>query len=73
VLRLLWLRTLLALTIFAVLTTLAYLLGLLSGNLVNRGNPSAKLSSSYLDKGENCGLGHQQPRPFRLLQVSEKT
>jgi hypothetical protein len=29
VLRLLWLRTLLALTIFAVLTTLAYLLGLL--------------------------------------------
>jgi hypothetical protein len=30
VLRLLWLRTLLALTIFAVLTTLAYLLGLLT-------------------------------------------
>jgi hypothetical protein len=30
VLRLLWLRTLLALTIFAVLTTLAYLLGLLA-------------------------------------------
>lgn len=29
-LRLLWLRTLLALTIFAVLTTLAYLLGLLT-------------------------------------------
>jgi hypothetical protein len=30
VLRFLWLRTLLALTIFAVLTTLAYLLGLLT-------------------------------------------
>jgi hypothetical protein len=30
VLRLLWLRTLLSLTIFAVLTTLAYLLGLLT-------------------------------------------
>jgi hypothetical protein len=30
VLRLLWLRILLALTIFAVLTTLAYLLGLLT-------------------------------------------
>ncbi len=29
-LRLLWLRILLALTIFAVLTTLAYLLGLLT-------------------------------------------
>ena len=29
-LRLLWLRTLLALTIFAVLTMLAYLLGLLT-------------------------------------------
>jgi hypothetical protein len=30
VLRLLWLRTLLALTIFCVLTSLAYLLGLLT-------------------------------------------
>jgi hypothetical protein len=30
VLRLLWLRILVALTIFAVLTTLAYLLGLLT-------------------------------------------
>ena len=29
-LRLLWLRTLVALTIFAVLTTVAYLLGLLT-------------------------------------------
>jgi hypothetical protein len=40
---------------------------LLLGNPVNRGNPSANLSSNFLDNEENYGLRYLMPRSLYLL------